>query len=360
MTNPLAQMPLIPHKSRTHPIFPLMRTILNKASAFLLLCFTANAAEEVTIYSYRHYEADQKLYEQFTAETGIKVNTLKAKADALIARIKAEGDKCPADLFIAADVGRLIKAQDDGILQPATSELIKKQVPESLRDSEDFWTAFTVRARVIVYAKDRVKAGEITSYEDLTKPEWKGRVIARSSSNIYNQSLMASFIAKHGEQKAYLWARGVRMNMAREPEGSDRDQMRAVAAGIADACIVNTYYMGLLVNSADEKDHAVAEKLAICFPNQAGVGTHINISGGGVCKYAPNKENAVKLLEFLTAANAQSVFSETTSEYPLVRENATSELLKSWGLFKADPLKLEVIGKHRKAAAKAFLKAGWK
>lgn len=337
-----------------------MRMILNKAIAFLLLSLTAQAAEEITIYSYRHYEADQMLYKQFTAETGIKVNTVKAKADALIARIKAEGDKSPADLFIAADVGRLVKAREEGILQPATSELLVQQVPEALRDSEYFWTGFTVRARVIAYAKERVKAGEITSYEDLTKPEWKGRVIARSSSNIYNQSLMASFIANHGEQKAYLWARGVRKNMAREPEGSDRDQMRAVAAGIADVCIVNTYYVGLLANSKDEKDHEVAKKLAICFPNQDGVGTHINISGGGVCKHAPNKANAIKLLEFLTSAKAQAIFSEATSEYPLIRENATSELLKGWGPFKADPIKLDVIGKHRKAAAKAFLKAGWK
>jgi len=337
-----------------------MRMILNKVIAVILLGATAHADEEVTIYSYRHYEADQALYDQFTKDTGIKVNTVKAKADALITRIKEEGDKSPADLFIAADVGRLVKAKEEGILQAASSDVLKKQIPEALRDSEDFWNAITVRARIIAYAKDRVKEGEIKTYDDLTKPEWKGRVIARSSSNIYNQSLLASFIANHEEPKAFAWARALRNNMAREPEGSDRDQMRAVAAGVADACIVNTYYMGLLVNSKDEKDRAVAEKIGICFPDQDGTGAHINISGAGVCKYAPNKENAIKLLEYLTSAKAQAVFSETTSEYPLIRENTTSELLKSWGEFKADPIKLYEIGKHRKAAAKTFLKAGWK
>lgn len=325
-----------------------------------MLGSSLHAAEEVTIYSYRHYEADDKLYAQFTEETGIKVNTVKAKADALISRIQTEGKNSPADLFIAADVGRLEKAQEEGILQPVTSETLKKQVPAELRDSKDFWTGITVRARVIVYAKDKVKAGEIKSYDDLARPEWKGRVLARSSSNIYNQSLLASFIANHGEEKATQWAQAFRANMAREPEGSDRDQMRAVAAGLADACIVNTYYVGLLANSADPKDREVAAKLAVCFPDQAGKGTHINISGAGVCKHSPNKENAVMLLEFLTSKKAQDTFTLSNYEYPLVRENTSSELLKSWGTFKSDPIKLEEIGKHRKAAAKAFLLANWK
>jgi len=337
-----------------------MRTILNKILSCLLLGTSLHAAEEVTIYSYRHYEADEKLYAQFTEETGIKVNTVKAKADALITRIQTEGDKSPADLFIAADVGRLVKAQEEGILQAVSSDTLKKQVPAELRDSNDFWTGITVRARVIAYAKDRVKAGEIKNYSDLAKPEWKGRVIARSSSNIYNQSLLASFVANQGEAKAFQWAFAVKNNMAREPEGSDRDQMRAVAAGIADACIVNTYYVGLLANSSEAKDREVAKKIAICFPDQDGAGTHINISGAGVCKHAPNKENAIKLLEFLTSAKAQDTFTSTNYEYPLVRENTSSELLKGWGAFKSDPVKLDTIGKHRKAAAKAFLKAGWK
>ena len=337
-----------------------MRLILNKILACLLLGSSLQAAEEVTIYSYRHYEADEKLYKQFTAETGIKVNTVKAKADALITRIQKEGDKSPADLFIAADVGRLVKAQEEGILQTFSSDKLKQQVPSELRDTNDFWTGITVRARVIAYAKDRVKAGEITSYADLAKPAWKGRVVARSSSNIYNQSLLASFVANQGEVKAFQWAHAVKNNMAREPEGSDRDQMRAVAAGIADACIVNTYYVGLLANSQEEKDREVAKKIAICFPDQEGTGTHINISGAGVCKHAPNKENAIKLLEFLTSTKAQDTFTSTNYEYPLVRETTTSELLKSWGTFKSDPIKLDEIGKHRKAAAKAFLKAGWK
>lgn len=337
-----------------------MKLITKFLLGFTALSTFSAADEEVTIYSYRHYEADQKLYQEFTKQTGIKVNTVKAKADALITRIKEEGDKCPADIFIAADVGRLEKAKEAGILQPATSDKLTEQVPAKFRDSENNWHAFTIRARIIAYAKDKVKAGEIKTYQDLTLPKWKGRVIARSSSNIYNQSLLASMVANHGKKAAFLWARGVKSNMAREPEGSDRDQMRAVAAGLADVCIVNTYYYGLLANSKDPKDREVAKKIGICFPDQDGKGTHINISGGGVCKHAPNKANAVKLLEFLTSAKAQETFPTATWEYPLDIKNTKSELLKGLGDFKADELKLESIGKHRKDAAKIFLQAGWK
>lgn len=312
----------------------------------------------VTVFSYRHYESDTELYKKFTEQTGIKVEVVKSKADALFERLKSEGDKSQADLIITADAGRLIKAKADGLLQAGSSETLNKQVPSNLRDSADNWFGITVRSRIIAYAKDKVKAGEIKSYDDLAKPEWKGRVVVRSSSNIYNQSLLAAMIANKGAKDATLWAIGVRKNMARDPQGNDRDQLRAVASGIADAAIVNTYYIGLLANSEDQKDRDVAAKLGVCFPDQDDHGAHINISGAGICKHAPNKEGAIKLLEFLTSKESQETFPKTTSEFPLSMESNVP-LLKSWGGFKADSLNLEKLGEHNAEAAKAFAAAGW-
>lgn len=316
------------------------------------------AGEEVNLYSYRHYEADTALFDQFTEKTGIKVNVVKSKADALIERLQSEGSESPADLLVTSDAARLVKAKELGLLQAGGSELLSGQVPPHLRGSDKHWYGMTVRARVIVYAKGRVEEGQIKSYADLAKPEWKGRVLARSSSNIYNQSLLASMIANQGEKEALLWAMGVRKNMARDPQGGDRDQIRGVASGVADAAIVNTYYLGLMASSKDPKDIEVAEKVAICFPNQESSGTHINISGAGICKHAPNKANAIKLLEFLTSPGVQATFPNTTSEFPLSMES-TSPLLKSWGSFKADDLKLEKLGEYNAKAGKLFVAAKW-
>ncbi|QQL46106.1 Fe(3+) ABC transporter substrate-binding protein [Sulfuriroseicoccus oceanibius] len=337
-----------------------LRNLITTVLAATISVSAVSADEEtVTVYSYRHYEGDQKLYEEFTRQTGIKVETVKAKADALIERIEAEGEKSPADIFIAADVGRLEKARELGILQSVTSEALESQVPAHLRDPEGHWYGFTVRARVIMYAKDRVDPASITSYQDLTKPEWKGRICVRSSSNIYNQSLLAGMIANHGKAKALQWAKGVRKNMARAPQGSDRDQMRAVAAGIADVAIANTYYYGLLASSPDEKDREVASKIGLIFPDQDGTGTHINISGGGVVKTSDNKEAAVKLLEFLSSAEAQKTFPTTTHEYPLNMDHTLSPALEPWAAFKYDPIDLKKVGASRKDAAKLFLLSGW-
>ncbi|PQJ30033.1 extracellular solute-binding protein [Rubritalea profundi] len=315
-------------------------------------------ANEVTLYTYRHYEADSALYEKFTQKTGIKVNIVKSKADALFERLKSEGSDCKSDLLVTSDAARLVKAKNLGLLQSVESSTLFTNVPANLRDEDNQWFGITVRARVIVYNKDKVKAGAITSYEDLTKPEWKGRVVARSSSNIYNQSLLASMVANKGSKEALLWALKLRKNMARKPQGSDRDQMRAVAAGLADAAIVNTYYIGLLANSQNTKDQEVASKIAVCFPNQDSTGTHINISGAGICKYSPNKANALKLLEFLTSVEAQSTFPKTTSEFPLSMKS-DSPLILAWGKFKADNLKLSELGKHNATAAKLFNAANW-
>lgn len=327
------------------------------AALVLAPCFLS--AAEITLYTHRHYEADDKLFAEFTKESGIKVNVVKSGADQLMERLKQEGENSPADLLMTADAGRLYRAKESNLLQPADSETLTKRIPAGLRDPEGQWFGFTSRARVIVYAKDRVKPEELSTYEDLGNKKWRGRILARSSSNIYNQSLLASIVAAHGEKEALAWARAVRGNMARAPQGSDRDQMRGVTAGLADIAIVNTYYVGLLKNSADPKDREVADKIGVFFPNQADRGTHINVSGAGVVKTSKNKADAVKLLEFLASRTAQASFPNATYEYPVVEGVAWSDLLKSLGEFKADSLNLAKLGELNKTAVKTFGKAGW-
>ncbi|MEM0969622.1 MAG: extracellular solute-binding protein [Verrucomicrobiota bacterium] len=277
----------------------MMRHILNTGILFSVLGFGHLFAGDLTLYSHRHYESDDALFQKFTEESGIKVNVVKAKADELIERLKAEGENSPADLFMTADAGNLQRAKSQGVLQTISSEVLDAAIPENLRDPDGEWYGITQRARVLVYAKDRNKPEDFSSYEDLADPKWRGQILVRSSSNIYNQSLMASIIAAHGEEKAEEWAAAVRKNMARPPQGSDRDQMRAVAAGLGDVAIVNTYYLGLLVNSDDPKDQEVGNSVAIFFPNQAegDRGTHVNISGAGVTKYSKNVKEATQLLE---------------------------------------------------------------
>lgn len=337
-----------------------MKHLLISLSALFLPATLA--AEEVNLYTHRHYEVDQQILAAFTEDTGIKVNVIKAKADELIERIKAEGEQSPADLLVTADGGRLFRAKDLGLLQPVSSDTLQAQVPENLRDEENYWYAFTARARVIVYAKDRVDPADLSTYEALADDEWKGRVLARSSSNLYNQSLLASIIANKGQAAAIKWAKGFRENMARDPKGSDRDQIRAVAAGLADVALANTYYLGLLTNSPDQADRDVASKVAIFFPNQGEgqSGAHINISGGGVTKHAPNKENAIKLLEYLTSPDAQKVFASEVYEYPVNFDMTLSPLHESWGEFRPDALSLNALGKYNKDAVRIFALAGWK
>jgi iron(III) transport system substrate-binding protein len=250
-------------------------------SLSFLLCIYVSAAE-LNVYSHRHYDSDAILFKQFSEKTNIKVNVVKGSADQLIQRLVTEGKNSPADVLLTVDAGRLHRAKAAGVLQPVKSKTLFSNVPKSMRDPEGNWYGMTVRSRVIVYSKDRVKPSELSTYEALAKPEWKGRVVARSSSNIYNQSLLASIIAAHGKDKALAWAKAVRKNMARAPRGSDRDQARAVAAGLADVAIMNTYYLGILANSSVAADREVADKVGVFFPNQKNRGAHINVSGGGV------------------------------------------------------------------------------
>lgn len=321
--------------------------------------FHSSLNAEINIYSHRHYDSDKILYKAFTEETGIKINVVKGGADQLIQRLISEGNNSPADILMTVDAGRLERAKKAGILQSTRSKILEKNVPIEMRDPEGYWYGLTVRARVIIYSKDRVKPGDLSTYEDLTNSKWKGRIVARSSSNIYNQSLLASIIAANGNNKALEWAKEVRKNMARSPRGSDRDQARAVSAGLADVAIMNTYYIGILANSLDSSDREVAKNVGVFFPNQKDRGTHINVSGAGITASSKNKKDAIKFLEFLTMKKAQQVFGNVNYEYPLKIENNQSSLLKSWGSFKTDQLNLSILGEKNSDAVKLFDRAGW-
>lgn len=314
----------------------------------------------VNIYTHRHYESDQVLFENFTQETGILVNVVNASADELINRMEMEGEDSPADVLITVDAGRLHRAKEKDLLQPVQSEVLEANIPETFREKDGYWFGLTYRARVIAYALDRVDPEEITDYEDLTDAKWKGKVLIRSSGNIYNQSLMASIIAATGSEGAREWASGVVANMAREPKGSDRDQVKAVAAGEGDLAVLNTYYIGLLLNSDNPEEVTAGEAIGVIFPNQDGRGTHVNVSGAGVARHAPNQENAIRFIEYLSSADAQQVFAETNYEYPVNRATAIAPLLESWGSFKIDTLDLGQLGAYNQEAVMLFDEAGWK
>jgi iron(III) transport system substrate-binding protein len=330
----------------------------------LMLSLSLSAAggnepgEVVNVYSHRHYDADQDLFDRFTEETGIQVNVILASADELIERLRAEGEASPADLLITVDASRLARASSLGLLQPVDSEVLDDNIPGNLRSDERLWFGLTRRARVIAYDRTRTEP-DIDSYADLADPAYRDRILIRSSSNIYNISLLSAIIAHEGEAAAENWARGVVGNMARPPQGNDRDQMKAVIAGEGDFAVVNTYYVGLLLNSDDPGEREVGEKIGIIFPDQNGRGTHVNISGAGVTAHAPNRDNAVRLLEFLSGAEAQAVYARENFEFPANPAVEPGELILSWGSFLEDDLDLTLIGENNSAALRIFDEAGW-
>ena len=336
--------------------FAIIITVLVASLSIFAGIFGYGQGGEVNVYTSRHYDTDQQLYDEFTKLTGIKVNVIKAGEDELIERMKNEGEDTNADLFITADVGRLHRAKMLGLLQPIVSETLTKNIPDNLRDRDNYWYALTVRARVLAYAPERVDISKIKTYGDLINPEWKGKILIRSSSNIYNQSLVASFIALYGEDWALNWAKGIVANMAREPQGNDRAQVIAVAAGEGDIAVINTYYMGKMLNSSDEQQVNAAKKVKLYFPEK----THINVSGAGISKYAKNKENAIKLLEFLTSKEAQRLYAEANYEYPANPEVEPSEFLKSFGDFEPQGIDLTLLGEYNSKAVEIMDKAGWK
>lgn len=320
----------------------------------------AGAAEVLNVYSHRHYEIDQQVNQLFTEKTGIEVKVVNAEADQLIERLKSEGANSPADVLVTVDAGQMQRAKAAGLLQPLESEVLVKSTPETLRDPDGQWYPYTVRARVILVASERVKTGEIKDYEDLAKPEWRGRLLVRSSSSSYNQSLAASVVSALGEEQAEEWMKGIARNLARPPQGGDRDQIKACAAGLADVCVSNTYYFGLLLNSPDAAERAAAEKMSIVFPNQDNRGTHVNVSAAGVVKHAKNTANAKAYLEFLVSPEVQKMFANGSYEYPISMDLTLSPTHAKWGEFKIDTTTFPKMGEDQQKAARLFDAAGWK
>lgn len=315
---------------------------------------------EVNVYSSRHYDTDQALYDEFTEQTGIKVNIIEGKDDELIERIKNEGANSPADILLTVDAGRLWRAEEEGLLQPVESDVLSSAIPESLRDPEGLWFGLAKRARVIVYNTETVQPSELSTYEALAEPEWQGRVCIRSSTNIYNQSLMGSIIETDGEQAAEEWAKGIVANLAREPEGGDTDQILAVAAGQCDVAIVNHYYWARLASSDDAAEQDAASKTAVFFPNQEDRGTHVNISGAGVIATSPNEENAIAFLEYLTTPEAQRIFAEGSMEFPVAEGAEEAPVIAELGDFKEDSVNVAAYGENNPKAVEISDRVGWK
>jgi iron(III) transport system substrate-binding protein len=320
----------------------------------------AQAAGEVNVYSSRHYKADRDLYKRFHVKTGIKVNVVQGKANTLFERLKREGRNSPADVLISSDAGNLARAQAAKLFQPVRSSIIDAAVPAAYREPAGHWVGLTMRARVIMYHKDRIKPGQLSTYESLADPKWKGRVLIRSSNNIYNQSLVASMIAANGAEKTLAWAKALVGNMARKPKGGDRDQIRAVGSGEGDIAVSNTYYLGHLTASKKARDKALIKKIGVFFPNQAGRGAHVNISGAGVTRYARHKAEALKLLEFMVEKDSQILFSKANYEYPVRPDVPFSKIVASWGEFKADQINVSELGNRNAEAVRIMDRAGWR
>ena len=321
---------------------------------------SAASAGEVNVYSHRHYEADRELFRRFTEQTGIEVNVVTASADELITRLENEGEASPADVLITVDAGRLHRAKTRDLLQSVTSEALEAAVPDHLRDRDDTWWGLTRRARIVAYSRDRVDPAELSTYLELADEKWQGRILIRSSGNVYNQSLLSSILAHHGEGTATAWAEGIVRNMAKRPSGGDTDQVKAVAAGLGDVAVVNTYYVARLADSEAPEDRRVADEVGVFFPDQGGHGAHVNVSGAGVTRHARNRDEAISLLEFLVGEEAQALFASANHEYPVRPGVAWSPILESWGRFEADTLDLTVLGERNEAAVRIFDRAGWR
>ncbi|MEM7466556.1 MAG: Fe(3+) ABC transporter substrate-binding protein [Pseudomonadota bacterium] len=311
----------------------------------------------MNIYSARHYDTDLALYDRFTELTGIRVNLIEGGSDALIARIANEGKYSPADILITVDAGRLWRAKEKGVFQAVDSAILAERVPSYLRDQDNYWFGLSKRARIIVYNKKTGIPSSVKSYEDLVSDSLRGRICMRSSSNIYNLSLMAAMIESHGVDGAEQWAKGVVANFARKPQGNDTSNLRSVAAGECGITLANTYYLGRFLATDEPKSRTMFDSLGILFPNQDGRGTHVNISGAGVTKHAPNRENAIKFLEYLSSDFAQALFAEGNNEYPVVGE--ASGPIRKLGSFIEDNLNSSLLGANQAAAVRAYDKAGW-
>lgn len=321
-------------------------------------------AAEVNVYSARIEDLIKPLLDRFTETTGVKVNLVTSDADALLKRLELEGRNTPADVLITTDVGRLHLAETRGLLQPIESEVLHDAIPAHYRDPDNTWFGLSLRSRIIVYSQERVDTGELSTYEALADEQWQGRICIRSSSNVYNQSLVASLIAHNGEQATQAWANNLVANFARSPQGGDRDQIKAVAAGQCDIAVVNTYYLAGMLASNQEDEVNAAMAVGVFWPNQpdtdAPRGAHMNISGAGVTKAAKNRAEAIKLLEFMLSDKAQHWYADKNFEYPVKSGTEANAMLKQWGDFKADDLNLSELGENNAEAVRIMDRAGWK
>ena len=340
-----------------------MKIIALPWGAALLAAALPLLAQDKTLnlYTSRHYQTDEALYENFTKATGIKVNRIEAGDDAIVERIKQEGARSPADVLVTVDAGRLWRAEQAGLLQPVKSRVLDERIPAELRHPDGLWYGFSMRARPIFYARGKVDPATLRDYEDLANPVHKGKICVRSSYNVYNLSMMSSMIAAAGPEKAETWAKGVVQNMARSPKGGDTDQLMALAAGECDIAISNTYYFVRLMKSAKSEEKAAAQKIGVQFPNQASRGAHVNISGAGVAKHAPHREAAIKFLEYLSSPQAQAYFAGGNNEYPVVgKAAADNRELASLGEFRKDSVNVSLLGRNQGAAQQIYDRAGWK
>ncbi len=333
---------------------------LGAGAAALAACTPKTPARHVNVYSARHYDSDQRIYDAFEERSGIEVRVLPAASDQLLERLRVEGDVTEADLIVTADAGNLYRLQQAGLLQAVITPALEAGVPARLHDPQGYWWGFSKRARVIAYRKDAVEPTTIASMDDLTDPRFHGQICVRSSSNVYNLSLLAARIERLGAENARAWAQGVRNNFARDPQGGDIDQIRAIAAGECRVAITNHYYYLRLATSEDPADRAVAAEVGLLFPDQAGAGAHVNISGAGVSAYAQRKAEAVALLEFLVSDEAQIMLAPLNEEYPIRPEIAATPALAALSAFKEEDVPLDALGRHQAETAQIFDAVGWR
>jgi iron(III) transport system substrate-binding protein len=324
------------------------------------LLATPVVAQEINIYSARHYDSDEALYAAFTERTGIKINLLEADSDQLIERIRREGEASPADVLITVDAGRLWRAEEAGLFAPVDSDVLERRIPAQLRHPDGLWFGFSMRRRAIFYNKEALEPGTITTYEELADPRLRGEICIRSSSNVYNQSLVAAMLAAHGPEKTLEWAEGLVANLARAPQGGDRDQISGAAAGECQVAVANHYYYVRMLTSDNPEERAAAEAVQIVFPNQNDRGAHANVGGAGVVRGAPNHDNAVRFLEFLASDEAQALFASGNFEFPAVAGAKLHPEIEQWAEVKVDDLNIAVLGHNNAEAVRIMDRAGWR
>lgn len=336
----------------------ILTAVLSTSVAFPVAS-SALAEGEVNLYSSRHYDTDEKLYSDFEKETGIRINRIEGNADELIERLKAEGANSPADVLITVDAGRIWRAADADLLSPVESEILEERIPAELQHPDNLWFGFSTRARIIFYAKDRVSEPPQT-YADLADPKYEGQICIRSATNIYNLSLLASRIAEDGPEQAEAWVEGLKNNLARQPQGGDTDQLKGLVSGECDIAVANTYYFARALRIEVDGLSEGTDGIGWVFPDQDGNGTHVNVSAAGVLKNAPNRDNAIRFLEYLSSDSAQDYFASGNDEYPVVEGVGLSASVTQLGTFKHDDLNLHALGEYQTEAQNIFNTVGFK